>query len=271
MRRRRVLTKWRMVFLALAILTFGMAIYAYQIEPFNIEITRHQISAPLNSPIKIAHLSDLHTYGIGRREKKMLAILEQEKPDLIVITGDLISAADGYEGCLEVLKNIHAPLGVWVVVGNHENWTTQKMRKTYSNFKTYYESAGVNFLFNSSRKIRDDLWLIGLDDEMTGTPDIQTALMGVPENAYKICLFHSPAYFDKAAGRCDLFFAGHSHGGQVRVPFLKPLWLPKKCEDYDQGWFEQNGSKMYVSRGIGTSLLPVRFNCRPEIAIITLG
>src|SRR5687767_7681676 len=131
MRRCRVLTKWRMVFIALAFLASGMAIYAYQIEPFNIEITRHQISALLNSPIKIAHLSDLHTYGIGRREKKMLAILEQEKADLIVITGDLISAADGFEGCLEVLKNIHAPLGVWVVVGNHENWLSPEIRKTY--------------------------------------------------------------------------------------------------------------------------------------------
>ncbi len=268
---RPLLTKWRFVFLFLIFLAIGMAIYVYQIEPFNIEVTRHQISAPLNSPIKIAHLSDLHTYGIGRLEKKMLSILAQEKPDLIVITGDLISADDGYEGCHEVLKTLDAPLGVWVVVGNHENWTSQKVRKTYGKFQNYYESAGVNFLFNSSKKIRDDLWIMGLDDASTGRPDINTALVGVPETAYKITLFHSPAYFDETAGKSNLVFAGHTHGGQVRVPFMKPFWLPKGCNEYDKGWFERNGSKMYVSRGLGTSIHPIRFNCRPEIAIITLG
>ena len=266
-----MLTKWRLIFLILVILVFGTAFYACQIEPFRIEVTRHQISAPLHSPIKIAHLSDLHTYGIGRREQKMLAILEQEKPDLIVITGDLISGADGYEGCLEVLKNMQAPLGVWIVLGNHENWTSQEVKKTYGEFKDYFESAGTNFLFNSNRKIRYDLWILGLDDAMAGKPDMEAALVGVPENAYKICLFHSPAYFDEVAGKCDLVFAGHSHGGQVRLPFLKPLWLPKECDGYDKGWFEGVGSKMYVSRGIGTSIFPIRFNCRPEIAIITLG
>jgi predicted MPP superfamily phosphohydrolase len=271
MSHRSLLTRRRIIFLALVFLVFATAFYAYQIEPFHIEVTRHQISAPLHSPIKIAHLSDLHTYGIGRRERKMLGILEQEKPDLIVITGDLISAADGLEGCLEVLRHMKAPLGVWIVLGNHENWTSQSVRTAYGTFRDYYESGGANFLSNSNKRIRDDLWLIGLDDPMTGKPDIDTARLGVPENAYTICLFHSPAYFDKAAEKCDLVLAGHSHGGQVRVPFMKPLWLPKECNNYDEGWFERNGSKMYVSRGIGTSVFPVRFNCRPEIAIITLG
>jgi uncharacterized protein len=271
MRHPSLLTRRRTISLILILLVFGTAFYAYQIEPFHIEVTRHQVPAPLHSPIKIAHLSDLHTYGIGRRERKMLAILEQEKPDLIVITGDLISAADGYEGCLEVLKNLRAPLGVWIVLGNHENWTSQKVRQAYGKFQDYYESGGTNFLFNSSRKIRDDLWILGLDDAMTGKPDIDAALLGVPEKAYKICLFHSPAYFDKAAEKCDLVFAGHSHGGQVRIPFMKPLWLPKECNDYDEGWFERSGSKMHVSRGIGTSVFPIRFNCRPEIAIIIVG
>jgi uncharacterized protein len=266
-----LLTRWRVAFLILFVLALGIAVYAYKIEPFQIEVTHHQIAAPIQSPIKIAHLSDLHTYGIERREQKMLAILEQEKPDLIVITGDSISEADGYPGCLEVLKRLQAPMGVWVVVGNHENWASQRMKRVYGNFKNYYESAGAKFLFNSNMKIRDDLWLIGLDDAMTGNPDVAKAFTGVPESAYKITLFHSPASFDDVAGKCDLAFAGHSHGGQVRLPFIKPLWLPAKCGIYDEGWFERNGSKMYVSRGLGTSVLPVRFNCRPEIAIIMLG
>jgi uncharacterized protein len=271
MRFRPLSLRWRVLFLLLFFVALTIGIYAYKIEPFNIEVTRHQIAAPLQSPIKVAHLSDLHTYGLGQLEQKMLAILEKEKPDLIVITGDSISEADGYEGCLEVLKRLHAPLGVWVVLGNHENWASQRMERVYGGFKAYYESAGANFLFNSSRKLRDDIWLVGLDDAMTGAPDIKAAFAGVPQNVYKITLFHSPAAFDEVTGNCDLALAGHTHGGQVRLPFMKPLWLPEKCEGYDEGWFEGSGSRMYVSRGLGNSLLPIRFNCRPEIAIITLG
>jgi predicted MPP superfamily phosphohydrolase len=265
MRLRSYLSRWRKILLALLLLVIGIIAYAYWIEPYQIEVTYHQLSAPLDSPIKIAHLSDLHTEGLGRRERKMLAILELEKPDLIVLTGDQISSKNGYDGCREVLQQMHAPLGVWVVPGNHDNWhRIQKQRE-------FYELAGAKFLKNNNGKVRDDLWIVGLDDAMTGNPDIQTALVGVPENAYKIALFHSPAYFDVAAASCNLVLAGHTHGGQVRIPFLKPFWLPGSCGDYVEGWYERFGSRMYVSRGIGTSVLPLRFNCRPEITIITLG
>lgn len=264
MRFRSAFSKWRIILFSLILSCILLAVYVFQIEPYQIVVTRHQVVAPLNSPIKIAHLTDLHTYGLGRREKKMLAMLEAEKPDLIVITGDQISDMSGYEGCREVIQQLHAPLGVWLVAGNHDNWhRIQKQRE-------YYESAGAIFLRNSSQKVREDLWIIGLDDAMTGTPNLEASLVGVPENAYKIALFHSPAYFDEVAGKCDLVFAGHTHGGQVRIPFMKPFWLPRGCKDYVEGWFERDGSKMYVSRGIGTSIADMRFNCRPEIAIITL-
>lgn len=271
MRLRGLSFRWRIIFLLLACFALTIAIYAYKIEPFNIEVTRHQVAAPLQSPVKIAHLSDLHTHGLGKLEQKMLAILEQEKPDLIVLTGDLISDGNDFQRCFEVLKQLYAPMGVWVVLGNHENWASKRMIEVYGSFKDYYEAAGVTLLLNSNRKLREDIWLVGLDDAMAGSPDVARGFAGVPVNAYKIALYHSPAAFDEVAGKCDLALAGHSHGGQVRLPFMKPLWLPDKCGHYDEGWFERNGSKMYVSRGLGTSLLPIRFNCRPEISIIVLG
>ncbi|MBI3653427.1 MAG: metallophosphoesterase [Acidobacteria bacterium] len=261
---RKRLTRWRIILLILFTLLAGLLVYAYEVEPYRIEVTRYHLAATLQSPIKIAHLTDLHTYGLGRREGQMIAILKAEKPDLIVITGDQISDLSGYDGCRQVLQQLHAPLGVWVVPGNHDNW--YRIAKQ----KEFYAEAGAKFLKNESGKVRDDVWIIGLDDAMTGTPDIKAALKGVPENAYKIGLFHAPAYFDVAAGKCDVVFAGHTHGGQIRVPFLKPFWLPKACGDYVAGWYERAGSKLYVSRGIGTSIVSVRFNCRPEIAIITL-
>jgi predicted MPP superfamily phosphohydrolase len=100
----------------------GLVIFldAFAIEPYRIDITHHHIRANTGSPIKIAHLTDLHTYGVGRREQKVLDILESERPDLIVITGDLVDTQAGYAGSSEVLKRMSAPLGVWVVRGNHE-------------------------------------------------------------------------------------------------------------------------------------------------------
>ncbi len=253
------------VFFGLLVLAIGLAIYANQIEPYRIEVTRHHISAPLKSPIKIAHLSDLHSSGMGKREQKLLAILNHEQPDLILITGDLISTAGDYEGCREVLKQLQAPLGVYVVPGNHENWFPPP------GGRAYFDSIGVIYLVNQNRQIQDGLWVIGLDDAMTHQPNYEKANLGVAANAYKIALFHSPAFFDEVAGKFDLVFAGHSHGGQVRVPFIKPFWLPAGCNDYVEGWYEREGSKMYVSRGIGNSILQLRFNCRPEIAVITVG
>jgi predicted MPP superfamily phosphohydrolase len=248
-----------------ALLFTGVLLDAFLIEPYRIEVSYHQVQARIGSPIKIAHLTDLHSGGVGTREEKLLAILETERPDLIVITGDLISVSTDYAGCREVLKRMHAPLGVWVTHGNHEVWWP------IPNEEEFYESAGVKRLVNSSRQISTDVWLVGLDDSFAGSPDIDCSVAAVPPTAYRIALFHSPSFFDRMAGSCELALAGHSHGGQIRLPFVGPLWVPPETGEYVAGWFEKRSSRMYVSRGIGTSILAARFLCRPEVAIITLG
>ncbi len=242
----------------------ALFVYAFYVEPYWIQVSHHRIQSPVSSPLKIAHLSDLHTRGLNRRELALLDILEREKPDLIVITGDSTSTAEGKDGFHEVLRKLRAPLGVWVVRGNHENW------HPIPNEREFYSSAGVNFLLNESRKPREDFWLVGLDDAYAGLPNLDKALAGVPEAEYKIALFHSPDFFGEAAARCDLSLAGHTHGGQVQLPFYGAVWLPPHSGIYVEGWFEQGGSRLYVSRGIGTSVLNARFLCRPEVAFITL-
>jgi uncharacterized protein len=188
------------LFFVLMVLAVCLGLYANQIEPYRIEVTRHQISAPLKSPIKIAHLSDLHTEGVGKIEQKMLAILEAEQPDLIVITGDLISTDTGYNGCREVLKRLQAPLGVFVVPGNHENWYPPRQGRAY------FDETGVTYLVNQNKQVREGLWIIGLDDAMTQRPDFEKANAGVPADAYKIALFHSPAFFDVFAVKIKKVF-----------------------------------------------------------------
>ena len=254
---------WLLV--AIVVVLGSIAFYAAWIEPDWIEVTHHTVAANIGTPIKIAHLTDIHTSGLGPRESRMLEIIDAERPDLIVITGDSISITSDYPGFRDVLMNLHAPLGVWVVRGNHEDWWP------VDNERAFYDSAGAQLLVNSNAQVRDGVWLIGIDDLYAGSPDLEKAFAGVPESAYKVALFHSPVYFDKMAGRSDLVLAGHSHGGQVRLPVLGALWTPPFVGEYFSGWFEKQGTKMYVSRGIGTSIFDVRFWCRPEVAIITLG
>jgi uncharacterized protein len=238
---------------------------ALWIEPFRIEVTHYDLSGSVSSPIKIAHLSDLHTLGIGRRERRVFEILDAEKPDLIAITGDSLSEGLGtYAMVQDVYEQLHAPLGVWMVRGNFENW------KLVPHEHAFYANSGVHLLLNSGALVRWDLWLAGVDDPSSGRPNPDAALSGAPADAFKILMFHAPNYFDEVAGRVNLCLAGHTHGGQVRVPFLPPLWMPKGCWPFVAGWYEAGGTKMYVSRGVGMSFLPIRFNCRPEVAILTI-
>jgi uncharacterized protein len=265
-------TIWRRhpVILVIVLIFLTLALDAFFIEPYNIQVTHYALeagSAGLKTPLKIADLSDLHTRGLGRRERKMLAVLAAEKPDVILITGDTLADPFGnYADALEVYKQLHAPLGVWFVLGNWENW--QPVRRE----RQFYAEAGVHLLVNQSHALRPDVWLIGLDDAYTGRPNLDAAMKDVPANVYKIVMFHSPEFYDRpgVAGRANLFLSGHTHGGQVHIPFVKPFWLPRGSGRFLEGWYQQDGSQMYVSRGLGMSEIPVRFLCRPEITFITL-
>jgi uncharacterized protein len=264
LQQRRV-RRFRMISTVLLVAFAALAIDAIYIEPYRIEITHYEITGSVKAPLKIAHLSDLHTHGINRREREILEILDREKPDMIVITGDTPGQEPGnYADCKEVYERLHAPLGVWFVRGNWEN------DHLPHNEKAYYRDAGIRFLLNSNEAARPDVYMVGLDDPYTGTPKPDVALLGIPAGAYTIALFHSPGFFDHMAGRVDLCLTGHTHGGQVIIPFVKPFWLPKGCGRYLAGWYDVNGTKMYVSRGIGTSVLPIRFLCRPEVDFITI-
>ncbi len=258
----------RRIVLAAAVFCLIGLVYSNAVEPYWIEVTHHVFYVPqgvaLSAPLKIAHLTDLHTSGLGRREQRVLAILEEERPDLIVITGDTIAKGASYKETRELLSRLRAPLGVYLVRGNWENWIPP------GNERSHYALTGVHLLVNEGAAPRADLWLAGTDDSPTGFAHITPALAGAPQNALRIAMFHSPLYFEKVASQVHLALAGHSHGGQVRIPFLPALWLPRGVGPYVEGWFEREGSRMYVSRGVGTSILPFRFACRPEVAIIEL-
>jgi predicted MPP superfamily phosphohydrolase len=244
----------------LAVVVLG---WTTQIEPYRLEVTRHHVSAATGRTITIAHISDLHTSGIGRRERALLREIEAAKPDVVAITGDTVD-----NGSVETLKSVvaafRAPRGVFAVLGNWEHWRPMPA------VETAFKQAGATLLTNDARELVPGLWIVGLDD-VHGFPSPDRAFQNVPPNVTSVTLLHSPAYFDRVASRTTLALAGHTHGGQVRVPGLAPFWLPHGSNGYVEGWYERDRARLYVSRGIGTSILPVRAFCRPELAMITVS
>ncbi len=260
---------WGRIGWGLLAATLGLLLLdGFWIEPNSIQVTHWHVEAPVSPPLKIAQLSDLHVVHFGEREREVVAILKRERPDLVLITGDSVGMGVHYDRVHQVLSAIAAtrpPLGVWVVRGNWENW------HPVPHERNFYRTAGVHFLLNQGVLVRPGVWLAGLDDPWTGHADLDAALRGAPPGAYTIVLFHSPEFFNETAGRYDLGFAGHTHGGQLRLPFIRPFWLPGGSGRFLAGWYEERGSRMYVSRGIGWSHVPIRLNCPPEIPIITVG
>jgi uncharacterized protein len=255
----------KFLFVFVMVTGLAVAVDAFFVEPYRIEVTHSSVQAPLTRPLKIAHLSDLHTSGLGRRERHLLGLLDAEQPDVIVITGDTVTRGHHYANIRPILSRLHAPLGVWLVRGNWEN------DYPLYNERAFYLKLGIHFLLNEARPIRPEIWLIGLDDPSSGTPNLHAALSTVPQGVYVIAAFHAPAFFDNVAGRVPLVLAGHTHGGQVRLPLVPVFWLPRGSGRFLEGWYAERGSRMYVSRGIGTTFLPIRFRCPPELSIITVG
>jgi hypothetical protein len=239
--------------------------YARWVEPYWIEVTYHAIAAPVAAPLKLAHLSDVHTLGMGRRERAVLRILEREKPDAIVVTGDTLSNDATFDQMQLFLRQLNAPLGVWVVRGNWEAFSAGKSGGAI------YANTGVNLLLNGNARLRADVWIAGADEASMGRPDYEATFRGIPEGAYVIALFHAPVALESVAGRAPLALAGHTHGGQVCLPFYGPVWLPPGAEGFWKGWYERGGTRMYISRGVGTSILHYRFLSRPEVAFHTLA
>lgn len=240
-----------------------ISFYSFYYCPNDLEITHHKrIYNEGKNSIKIAHITDLHTTGLGIIENKLIISLKNEKPDLIVITGDISTPNGTLIGYEEVLSLIQAPLGVYFVNGNWEYWSPIK------DLEKIFIKYNIRYLINEIVKLKSGLNLIGFDD-IEGNPEIKI-IENIQKASLNIALFHSPAYFKSIPNSIHLSLAGHSHGGQVKIPLIGALWTPNGTDEYSEGWFKNEESELYVSRGIGNSVLPIRFNCRPELAIFEI-
>lgn len=261
--------------LAAAALLAGAAWMALR-EPFQVKVYREEI--PLaNLPeehdgLTICHLSDLHCgpWVAPWHLRHGLAVARGLKADLVVITGDFVSwSAFFAPGCARLFHGLRAPLGLYGVLGNHDYWTHRVDQLTGC-----LQAAGVQVLVNESVRLAEGLWLCGVDSAIAGRPDVPKTMAGVPGDACRIVLCHEPDMADEiAASGADLQLSGHSHGGQVILPFLnRPLYLPPWGRRYPAGLHRVPGSEMlvYTNVGLGQISPPMRLNCPPEVSLLTL-
>ena len=254
----------------------GIAFDAFAIEPHGFKVTKHTISLPRLPQdwdgLTIAHITDTHIGRLSSLEdaRQIVDMTNQLHPDLIVITGDIVSRSDSISPALsEVLRDLRAPMGKFAVLGNHEYWTdSPKIIETF-------EAAGIKFLTNDNHIFTRNakaLVLGGVDDLMEGKPDVLRAFSGIDKNVPRILLCHNPDYAEDmpAKSNVDLMLCGHTHGGQVKIPLIGPPLVPITHKKYSEGLVDGPHCPVFVSRGLGMVEIPVRFNCPPEIPLITL-
>jgi uncharacterized protein len=275
-------------------LTAGCAIGVFGadalfVEPERVTVTRHVMGggpAGGRSVLRLVHLSDLHLRRIGSHERRIASVLAELKPDMIVLTGDIIDRQDQLPVLSRFLDLLDAKTPTFAVLGNREHNTgldVTALRKAY-------ESHNARLLLNESVRLTHrgrPVLITGLDDATAGSPDIKGALRGFAPEPNHLLLAHSPSYRDQAqadarpvaivgpsacgAGGRDCYtvsciLSGHTHGGQV-APFGIALVLPPGSGRYVSGWYRDAPLPLYVSRGLGTSILPIRFGAPPEIAL----
>lgn len=277
--RRSLLKKILGGLLTTGIATSGGYYYARNIEPNLLSITYHTIkhkSLPKEfDNLKIVQFSDTHLgfqYEVEQLEELIIEI-NNINPDIIIFTGDLLDAPNMYpntQKVVQLLSKLNSTLGNFAIYGNHDHGG-------YGSdiYKKVMEASGFTLLLNDSRKINllnnIGIWMIGIDDAMLGRINFPIAFSDIPEEDFKIVLSHAPDLADDSANfGAHLQFSGHSHGGQIKVPFLGALVTPPFATKYREGFYEIGSLKLYVNRGLGTTRLPFRFLSRPELTVFTL-
>lgn len=229
----------------------------------------------------IAQISDLHNARFGEDNSQIIRILEKEKPNLIVITGDLIDSNDkNIDNVLYFAEQAMEIAPCYYVTGNHEAW----VGGDYDALEEKLQETGVVILHDEAITLSekdDTIRLIGLDDpDFTNrkaavqmhTPEAKLKNLNL-QNGFKLLLSHRPEAFNTyVAHDIDLVLTGHAHGGQFRIPFIGGVVAPNQglFPSYDAGEYHEGNTTMIVSRGIGNSVIPVRINNRPEVVIVEL-
>jgi predicted MPP superfamily phosphohydrolase len=266
-----------------AIAAAGLALYSGEIARHEISVLTHTLGVR-NLPeafqdFRVAQISDIHFDEFTEPffVRRVVEHINSLKPDLVLLTGDFISisprgpefAQGAIYRCLEILRGIAAPR--FACMGNHDSIIGAPA------LHPIFASYDLPLLMNGHVPIERDgkrLWLCGVGDYMTESADLDLTIPAAPDGPV-LLMCHAPDYVDEVIAHprgalVDLMFSGHTHGGQVRIPFLPPYHLPAGGQKYIEGLFRFNQMQLYVNKGIGAIGVPFRLNCPPEITLFTL-
>ena len=274
---------------ALTALIVLVGAWGLLIEPARLEVARYVLPIP-HLPaeldgLTVGHLSDLHLRGSGRTRRiveRALGQLRDQHPDLICLSGDVVDHAEFMAEGVEALKLLSAPLGVFMVLGNHDCDATME-DFLYGNpdcdvaqqgWRGALAGTELELLVNEWRAVETRgkrVVIAGIGDLYAGQDDLPRALAGAPEGDLRVLLCHSPDALDLPGAQwADLLLAGHTHGGQLQAPGVGSVWAPVwRLRHRAHGLLRLGHTLLFVNRGVSSSF-PARINCRPQIALLEL-
>jgi predicted MPP superfamily phosphohydrolase len=233
-----------------------------------VEIKLQRLPKKLDG-LRAIHLSDTHHSPFTSLDHiaRAVKIANRLRPDIVFLTGDYVSHnAEYIAPVAEILGSLSAELGVHACLGNHDHWTDPEL------VAHLFRGEGINVLINEGFRLeaRDaSFWMAGVDDYMAGQTDVPAALRGSYPDEMKLLLAHNPIIFRQSVrAGIDLTLSGHTHGGQVKIRDDEKRILPRR--KLSSGLHRRKGAQVYITRGIGTVVLPVRYQCPPEISLLEL-
>lgn len=254
-----------MVLIALIVYVFIRSVF---VEPNSLEVTKYEIEDNYLQGVRIVFLSDFHLKKRDyKRLDKIVALTNKQLPDMVFMGGDFANGHN-YKNSMDMniaaqkLSLINAPK--YTVLGNHDWWSNGK------EITAVLKDNGISVLENSAVRTivrRRYVDIVGMADLTTRQPNIEKALART--RMPRIVLTHNPDIYYNIMEDVSLILAGHTHGGQFIIPFTPPLFVPSKFgAQFASGLIEATHNKMIITRGLGTSVLPVRLNCKPEIVVV---
>lgn len=229
--------------------------------------SKHTICLPKWPSMHIVHLTDVHIRDEGPFLDRVIAEVQGLSPDLILLTGDLITKG-WTERAIDRFLNALSDVPKLAVLGNWEHWVVGDIDDWRERLRRY----NITLLIEEATELTikgTTLQIVGTDDHLAGQSNPDALCSKLDPTLPTLCMTHSPAHFESIQSfGVGLVLAGHAHGGQIRLPKFGALWVPKGTKQYVSGWYQQNDSHLFVSRGMGWSVAPIRWRCPPEIAHI---
>ena len=270
----RKLKKKRYILLFIITVLALLPIYAFSIEPNLFVITHHRLNPEISSnhaSLKIVQISDLHLKKFNDRAQRIAEQVNKLQPDIVVFTGDSIDKAEQIDGYDRFLSILDRQTPKYAILGNWE----YKARVDLERLNKIYATYNCRLLVNESILYKQgdrNLLITGIDD-LVSEPNLTKSLQNIKPNPNHLLLSHSPAYADVFSAdelrllseyRPQYMMTGHTHGGQLSFFGFTPI-LPPRSGNYVSGWYQANAISIYVSRGLGVSILPMRIGSVPEI------